>query len=143
MGAKKKKKPSPAKIKARLKKKCDILWSSITKQIHRAKFGASICAWCAKIGPIQSDHIFNRWKHSTRWDVRNCIGLCYACHIFKKEREPLAWAEVVQENIPPDVYADLKAESEKTVTVSLDFLQQTFDHLTRLDKDKPWEATHD
>lgn len=137
---KKKKKPSPAKIKARLKKQCDILWSSITKQIHRHKHG-NICLWCRKESPsLQSDHVFNRWKHSTRWDVRNCVVLCAPDHLWKKKREPLAWATMVMENMDKDVYVDLRVGSEKMVKVDLDFLQQTFDHLTRLDTEKPWET---
>ena len=137
---KKKKKPSPAKIKAILKKQCDILWSSVTKQIHRHKYG-NICLWCRKESTnLQSDHVFNRWKHSTRWDVRNCAVLDAGCHLFRKKREPLAWATMVMENMDKDVYADLRVGSEKMVKVDLDFLQQTFDHLTRLDTEKPWET---
>jgi hypothetical protein len=140
MPDKKKKKPSPAKIKAKLKKQCDILWSSITKQIHRAKYG-KICLWCKKkSNRLQSDHVFNRWKHSTRWNTANCVCLDVGCHLFRKKREPLAWAEMVQENIPEDTYADLKRGSELMVKVDIEFLRDTLDYLQTMDTNKPWET---
>ena len=140
MPPKKKKKPSPAKIKAKLKKQCDILWSSITKQIHRHKYG-NICLWCRKESTnLQSDHVFNRWKHSTRWNVANCVILCVGCHIFRKKREPFSWAEMVMDNMSKDVYEDLKKGSEIMVNVNNSFMEYVLDYLQKMDNDKPWET---
>lgn len=140
MKKKRLKKKSPAKVKKALKKRCDILWSSITKQIHRSKHGDR-CLWCGQnSSALQSDHIFNRWKHSTRWIPANCVVICLADHLFRKQREPLAWAEMVKENVPPEVMEDLKRLSEQPVTVNIPFLEETLSYLEGLDRDKPWET---
>lgn len=66
------------KIKA-LKNKCDKLWS----EAIRTRDGE--CILCGKKDTLQAHH----WIHSKaqgnmhRWDVKNGITLCFACHIYK------------------------------------------------------------
>lgn len=136
--SRKKKKKSPAKIKKALKKRCDILWSSITKQIHRHKHG-DICGWCKKPSDeLQSDHIVNRWKHSTRWNVDNCIVLDKICHIFQKKRDPMGWSMAVLEHIGEEKYEALKSLGNTIMNLDL---QSVYDGLSALDREKPWTNT--
>ncbi len=116
----KRKKIFPKVKKKALKALCDKEWSRITK-LHHIKNKGSICSWCKiSTSSLQSDHIFNRWKHSTRWNISNCIILCAGCHLFRKKREPLAWAQMVQENINPDVLAELERQSQEMIQPDYD-----------------------
>lgn len=66
------------KIK-RLKKKCDALWSEAV----RTRDGE--CVLCGKKDGLNAHH----WIHSKaqgnkhRWNVKNGVTLCFACHIYK------------------------------------------------------------
>lgn len=80
--------------RAKLKNYLDSLWSSLTKKAADIK-GELFCQWCGKPENLQSDHIVNRWKLPTRWRLENCIILCAGCHLFRKKREPMAWAGIV------------------------------------------------
>lgn len=66
------------KLKA-LKNKCDKLWS----EAIRTRDGE--CILCGKKDTLQAHH----WIHSKaqgnmhRWEVKNGVTLCYACHIHK------------------------------------------------------------
>ena len=66
------------KIK-RLKKECDKLWSEAV----RTRDGE--CVLCGKKDTLQAHH----WIHSKaqgnrhRWEIRNGVGLCFTCHIYK------------------------------------------------------------
>lgn len=121
---------------------CDMMWSRITKEIHRDKHG-SICLWCRKkTEDLQSDHIINRWKHSTRWRVENCVCLCAGCHIFRKKRDPLGWAEIVRKEKGEDVIAKLKEMGENEFKVTIPNLEEVYEYLTKLENGKPWR-NHD
>lgn len=69
---------SAEKIK-RLRKACDKLWSEAV----RTRDGA--CVLCGAKEKLNAHH----WIHSRaqgnfhRWDVKNGITLCYACHVYK------------------------------------------------------------
>lgn len=66
------------KIKS-LKNKCDKLWSEAvrTRDVE--------CILCGKKDTLQAHH----WIHSKaqgnmhRWEIKNGVTLCYACHIHK------------------------------------------------------------
>lgn len=66
------------KIKT-LKTKCDKLWSEAV----RTRDGE--CVLCGRKDTLNAHH----WIHSKaqgnwhRWDIRNGLALCYACHIYK------------------------------------------------------------
>lgn len=118
-----------------LKKKCDVLWSRLTKAFHRAKYG-DICLWCKKQEDLQSDHIVNRWKHSTRWNLSNCVCLCVGCHIFRKKREPLEWARMVMEEIGEETYQELKRLGNERFDGDL---EQVYSYLSNIEKERPWD----
>ncbi len=118
----KRKKIFPKPKKKALKLLCDKEWSRITKLYHIKKHG-KICLWCGeRPESLQSDHIFNRWKHSTRWNILNCVCLCAPCHLFRKKREPLAWAKMVEAVINPDVMAELELKSEEMIQPDYDLI---------------------
>lgn len=125
-----KKLPRHKRIKL-LKKKCDILWSKVTKKLYLVNHH-SACQWCGKKGALQSDHIVNRWKHSTRWCVENCVCLCVGCHIFRKKREPAEWAKMVIDVKGIEMYEFLLKRGECLEKVDLDNVLM---YLERLDKD--------
>ena len=121
-----------------LRNKCDATWSRVTKLIHVAVNGP-ICLWCRKKGLVlQSDHIINRWKTATRWSPSNCVVLCLPCHLFRKKREPLAWAEMVKENIREETLNELKISSQEICKPNyeqiLGFLTQVEESLKDLKK---------
>ena len=102
------------KDRQKLKKKCDALWSKVTKIVW-IKHHGSMCAWC-KIRPGEhSDHIENRWKHGTRWDVSNMIFLCAGCHLFRKKRDPLEWAQLVISILGKELVEEIQFNASREV----------------------------
>lgn len=111
--------------------KCDKMWADITKKIHRKRFG-NICGWCKKPSDkLQSDHIMNRWKSATRWNVHNCIVLDSVCHLFRKKREPFAWAEAVREYVGDDVLEELKKRSQEIYQPDYDVIENSLYEIER------------
>ena len=102
------------KERAKLKKKCDMLWSKVTKIEWAKKYG-TVCPWCKSKPWAQSDHIANRWIHSTRWIVENCVCLCAGCHIYKKPQQPAEWSEMVVSTIGRDRYEAILVASKEVV----------------------------
>ena len=119
--------------KAALKKKCDALWSEITKLVWRARFG-SLCPWCKKRTIQHSDHIANRWKHNTRWMVVNCVCLCMPCHIYRKKREPAEWTKMVEATIGKALYEELLEQSRGYFRVTIQNLEKVLDYLLFIKK---------
>ena len=75
----------------RLKKKCDELWSKAIRERDGA------CILCGNTNGLAAHH----WIHSRaqgnkhRWNIRNGVTLCYACHIHKVHKH--ASAEIIDE----------------------------------------------
>jgi hypothetical protein len=128
------------KERAKLKKKCDALWSKVTKIEWLKRFGDPICPWCCQRYGTQSDHIANRWMHATRWRVENAVILCMPCHIFRKPRQPAEWTEMVIETIGREQYEAVMSAS-KEVVKDQDY-QKVYDYLKSFDitDDKPMGA---
>lgn len=61
-----------------VQKSCDSLWSKCIRTRD------PICVKCGK-PTTEAHHIFGRANKSTRWDLRNGIGLCSYCHVFSKQ----------------------------------------------------------
>lgn len=119
------------KQRKKLKKKCDALWSKVTKIVWKRHHG-DMCAWC-KVRPGQhSDHIANRWRHATRWVVENCVFLCAGCHLFRKKREPAEWAAMVIETIGQDQY-DAILEASKEIVQDQDY-EKVYEYLKSFDE---------
>jgi len=57
-------------------KKYDKIWSQLIL------FKYPYCPRCGSNEAMSPHHIIKRRKYSTRWDLRNGIGLCRRCHCF-------------------------------------------------------------
>lgn len=64
---------------SRLKKKCDELWSKAV----RTRDGR--CLLCGKTDGLAAHHYIHTKGSSLhhRYNIKNGIALCYACHIYK------------------------------------------------------------
>ena len=69
--------------KGRLKDMADQLWSLAVKEDW-----ANRCAICGRRGDLNSHHLIPRQHLTTRFDLRNGICLCRACHRFCPFRSP-------------------------------------------------------
>jgi len=86
--------PVKTKSKKNLKKKCDTLWAKIIRS-------KGYCEWCGKSGRLNAHHAVGRSNHAVRWDLRNGVTLCVACH-FKAHQSPLEFAEWFKRARPED-----------------------------------------
>ena len=85
------------KVKTRRKKtdrqKMETLLDELYREYirHRAMKRASGCERChtPKISykDLQTAHFHTRGGHTTRWDIRNAVGLCGACHMYIDSHE--------------------------------------------------------
>jgi len=127
--------------KSLLKKKCDAAWSRITKKINFAKWGKK-CMWCGKTDVIfHSDHVVNRWKHATRWNLSNVIILCSICHLYRKKHEPFEWSRMVDQYIPSETRIALLDESQELIKPSYDqILAALLEFEAAFDRDHPAET---
>jgi len=57
-------------------RKYDKIWSKLILLQYK------YCFRCGGSDAMAPHHIVKRRKHSARWDLRNGIGLCRACHCF-------------------------------------------------------------
>lgn len=121
------------KERQKLKKKCDALWSKVTKMFWIKKYGDPICPWCHDRYIQHSDHIANRWKHSTRWRIENCVCLCAPCHLFRKKREPAEWCDMVIDTIGIETYRDIIKESKK-IAKDIDY-EEVFRYLQNAERE--------
>lgn len=103
--------------------KLDRLWALKTKELWRSKYGA-VCVWCKSRPWSQSDHIVNRWKFSTRWDLRNCVCLCSECHLFQKKMRPLEWKEMVYNVIGTDTLQALVLKGNNSEKIDLKTIER-------------------
>ncbi len=59
----------------------DKLCSEVVRR--RAVLNTGGCEYCGKFMPwkeLQCSHYHGRRRHSTRYDIDNCAGLCWPCH---------------------------------------------------------------
>lgn len=94
------------------------------------------CCRCHKSYPNNSmgfhcSHYFGRTIKETRWDEKNCDGLCYGCHkIWEKEdREGYRTFKVTQ--LGQQGFDELKYRSMIT-HVTTAFIQERIDVMTSL-----------
>lgn len=119
------------KIKA-LKNKCDKLWSEAV----RTRDGA--CVLCGKTEGLNAHH----WIHSKaqgnlhRWDVKNGITLCFACHIYKVHSyasadviEQLKAAAFARGIVTPDELESI-ANTHQIAKFGVEDMERVKDYLT-------------
>lgn len=82
------------KDRKKLTKKLDILFSKFI----RTRDGR--CLHCGKTENLQCSHIAGRKSLAGRWNDKNAITLCYACHFYWWHKEPVEAAEWLKNNYP-------------------------------------------
>ena len=90
----------------RRKAELDTLWSIRIRDRDRN------CQKCGGIGGLQAAHIFSRGNLTMRWDLKNGIALCYACHIHWGHRRPVEFTLWVIGRLGEDKFAALKKKSQ-------------------------------
>lgn len=109
--------------KSRLIKKLDMLFS---KKI-RERDGA--CLRCGKSGNLQCAHLISRTYKHLRWNERNCITLCYACHIHWSHRNPLEFSEWLQKVLPENYNYVLQERYKDAQPLSVQDIQELYSTL--------------
>ena len=89
-------------------KKLDVIFSKFI----RGRDGK--CLRCGKTENLQCSHISSRKSLSGRWNDKNAIALCYACHFYFWHKEPILAAEWLKENYP-EYYEEGKRVKQTTV----------------------------
>lgn len=78
----------------RLKKLLDTEFSLLVRSKGR-------CERCATTQNLQCAHIMSKGGHpALRWDILNCLCLCYRCHMHFAHKDPIAFTWWVQETFP-------------------------------------------
>lgn len=91
--------PKPSKVgkskhrkqktnRQKLIKKLDTIVSEKVRSVGR-------CDRCGKTSALACAHIYSRRNMRLRWDLRNLLCLCYACHIHWAHRDPVAFVKWV------------------------------------------------
>ncbi len=109
-----------------VKKSCDRLWS----EVIRSK---GVCERCGG-GADNAHHAYGRKNHRLRFELRNGVSLCYACHRWVHD-EPISFAVWFYEHRPED--AEWLAEENRNGLIKRnlqDYLDLETQLKTRLDK---------
>ncbi len=74
-----------------------------------------VCQMCGKRENLQCAHIFSRSHFNTRWDVENGMLLCVRCHLFIAHKEPIRFAQFVEQKLGEDTLTKLKMRADTLV----------------------------
>lgn len=119
-----------------LKNKCDETWARVTKLMHIKKHGKK-CLWCGDGSKVlHSDHVVNRWKFATRWNVNNCVVICGPCHLFRKKRDPWEWARMVEKEKGHDAINDLQTLAREIVKPDYELILAGLLELEKIEESK-------
>ena len=83
----------------------------VVSNIVRSK---GVCAHCGKGAEqvtLHCAHIFSRTMMSVRFDLNNCIPLCYRCHFWWSHSNPILFAEFIKEYLGNYKYQQLKMKA--------------------------------
>jgi 5-methylcytosine-specific restriction endonuclease McrA len=76
------------------------------------------CLRCGRTDTLQCCHIAGRRSLAGRWNDKNCITLCYACHLRWSHQNPLEFAEWLKKDLPEFYEEGLKVT--RTTVKNLD-----------------------
>ena len=103
--------PKPKKVKhSTLKRKCDVLFSSIVRSFGRCQAKG---AYCKCGGMLQCAHLISRWNLRLRWAMPNSLCLCAGHHRYFTNR-PLEWVSFLQEHYPTQYAYVMEHKNELT-----------------------------
>lgn len=81
------------------------------------------CATCGQRRNLQCSHFYSRRYLATRFDLRNCNGMCAACN-RRHNHDASAYLEFMNERYGPAVIAELDALRTNPRKVSDEELRQ-------------------
>ena len=84
-----------AKERKKIVKRLDVLFSNWIRNRDKR------CMRCGRPdGGLQCAHIAGRRSLAGRWNDKNAITLCYACHLRWSHQNPLEFSEWLKETLP-------------------------------------------
>jgi len=93
----------------------DSYLDALVRQYVRLRSGG-YCKRCGKyvgVENLSAAHLFNRWRKTVRWDLRNVWAICdnpprgMKCHMII-DSNPLAKASLMHDILTPDEITDLE-----------------------------------
>ena len=92
----------------------------LDKEVSRVVRLRGSCARCNKCTMLQCAHIFSRRNMAVRFDLLNCIPLCYPCHMYWAHKEPIRFNDFVKEWLGEHKFNELKARANSVKKWTLD-----------------------
>ena len=89
-------KQKPKTSRKKLETALDIAWSL---KVRYSGF-CTVCGPHIKHDVLHAHHIYGRAHKGTRWDIDNGVSLCYRHHIHWAHRDPRAFNDWLDQNIP-------------------------------------------
>lgn len=105
---------------------------TVMSQIVRSR---GVCAKCGKGAEqvtLQCAHIFSRRNMSVRFDLRNLLALCYACHFHWAHKEPIQFYEFIEQYLGEYEFSQLKIRARGIVKWSIEDLQTLLGQMEKL-----------
>ena len=115
------KKPRQKLSKATLKKKLDVLFSKVVRNIGE-------CERCGKKTNLQCCHINSRRFLHTRWDQLNALCLCAGCH-FWSHQHPRAFGMFVNKYYGEGTMDQIDKLSNSIEPISLEQMMNIYQDL--------------
>lgn len=81
------------------------------------------CELCGK-PCTQCHHYFGRRKYSVRWDLRNLVAVCWACHRYKCHQDYEHCRDYLIKRIGEEAFYELKLKSNTPANFSLPQLRE-------------------
>jgi 5-methylcytosine-specific restriction endonuclease McrA len=88
------------------------------------------CENCGRKDNLQVHHLFSRKFLPLRYDPRNILILCPACH-FNFHQNPLLWGEKVRKKLGEEEYNRLIQDAKKVKKVSDEELLELLNYLKK------------
>ena len=104
----------------KLTKKLDTLFSLWIRKRDKH------CLKCFRTDTLQCSHISSRKSLAGRWNDKNAITLCYACHIYWRHKEPVEAAEWLKTNYPEFYNEGIKVRQMTVKNLDLNTLIEKY-----------------
>lgn len=119
--------------KRSFKKKLDRLWS---EKVRKRDGKCLVCGKTPEYAVLQAHHaiVTKGRSQNTRWDVRNGVTMCYACHICKLHGSSdkgflQAYLDALNRFIPKDVQTEIEIKSCDIFKENQDNFQEVYESL--------------
>ena len=101
--------PKPIKKK----KISDQVLDGLIRQYIRLISGG-YCKRCRKWCPVETAHLYRRWRKTTRWDLRNVVPLCKDCH-WEIDSDPIKLTSFMYDILSKEDIKDLQRLATMTL----------------------------